>query len=79
MSTSNKKLLFQYLLLFPFYNVIGIAIGSYILYLLFDWEKSYALAFFKVGAIFLVFLFYALNLRTLVNAISGTFNSNKSL
>ncbi|RUO45624.1 hypothetical protein CWE23_06450 [Idiomarina aquatica] len=79
MRPSNKKLLFRYLLLFPIYNVVGIAVGSYVLYLLFGWEKSYAIAFFKVGAVFLVLLFYLLNIRTLITAISGTFSSKKSL
>ena len=72
---SNKKLLFQYLLLFPFYNVLGIAVGTGLLYLVFGWEYEYAISFFKVAALFLVLLFYVLNFRTLITAIGGALKS----
>ena len=53
----HAKALLQYLLLYPLYNVIGIAAGSAFLYFLLGWSVSYGMAFFKVASIALVIIF----------------------
>lgn len=67
----HAKALLQYLLLYPLYNVIGIAAGSAFLYFLLGWSVSYGMAFFKVASIALVIIFYFLNIRILFEAIVG--------
>ncbi len=67
----KQKLIWQYAIIFPLLNVIGIAAGTFLLYVAFDWEYAYAISFFKVAAIVLVVIFYVLNFRTLVSAITS--------
>lgn len=69
--SENKKLIWQYVFFFPFLNVLGIGVGTFLLYVAFDWEYVYAINFFKVAAIALVVIFYILNFRILVAAISN--------
>ena len=61
---NRRKLLLQYLLIYPAYNVVGMAVGTVILYLLFSWSVDYAKSFFYGSSVVLVVIFYALNIST---------------
>ena len=67
--SEKQKIIWQYAVFFPLLNVVGIGIGTLLLYMVFDWEYAYAISFFKVAAIALVVIFYLLNFRTLISAI----------
>ena len=62
---NRRKLLLQYLLIYPAYNVVGMAVSTVILYLLFSWSVDYAKSFFYGSSVVLVVIFYALNISTI--------------
>ena len=57
---TKRKLLAQYLLLYPIYTVIAQAALCGLLAVAFGWSFSYAKSFFLVSSIFLVILFYVI-------------------
>ena len=66
---TKRKLLVQYLLLYPIYTVIALAALCGLLAIAFDWSFIYAKSFFLVSSIFLVILFYVMNFRAILQAL----------
>jgi hypothetical protein len=66
---TKRKLLLQYLLLYPIYTVIALAVLCGFLSIAYGWTYSYTKSFFLVSSIFLVVLFYILNFRAIIQAL----------
>lgn len=66
---SRAKLFFRYFILYPACNVVAMGVGAAILYFFLNWDVEYAVAFFKVSSVFLVFLFYILNIKAILSLI----------
>ena len=71
---NRNRLLLKYLILYPMLNVVGMAVGTFALYFSFSWTVEYARAFFYVGAVFLIVIFYLLNFHIIFQAF---FSGNK--
>lgn len=66
---TKRKLLYQYLLLYPIYTVIALAVLCWFLSIAFGWSYCYTKSFFLVSSIFLVVLFYVMNFRAIIQAL----------
>lgn len=66
---SRRKRLLQYLVIYPFFNVAGMAIGTALLFIVFSWTIEYAKVFFYISSAALIIIFYVLNFFTIVQAL----------
>jgi hypothetical protein len=65
----KQKLLLQYLLIYPLYNVLGMALGATILAITLSWDFTFAKFFFLLSSGVLIFIFYILNIRIILDAV----------
>ena len=66
---SKRRLLLQYILYIPVSILISAGVLSFIFHYSYNWDVDYSISFFKVSSIFLIILFYLLNVGTLIKAM----------
>ena len=75
---NNRKLLLQYLFVYPFYYVVAMFIATVILFFLMSWSQDYAIKFFYIMAGIMGIGSYFFHWRIGFYAISDILNSKQS-
>jgi hypothetical protein len=72
-----RKLLFNYLIIYPFYYVISMGLATLILWWLLGWEDNYALVWFKILALIMGGASYFIHWRICLFALMESFRNKK--
>lgn len=72
----SRKLLISYLFIYPLYFVIGMAVSTFILFLMFDWTPEYAVIWFKITALAMGLASYVINWRIGLFAFLDSFGKS---
>lgn len=66
---TKKQLILQYFFYIPVASVLGVGAITLLFYYSYSWSFEYAFSWFKVASIFIVILFYILNINVLINTL----------
>lgn len=65
----KRQLILQYFFYIPVASVLGAGAITLLFYYSWSWSFEYAFSWFKVASIFIVTLFYMLNINVLINTL----------
>jgi len=66
---TKKQLILQYVFYIPIASVLGVGAITLLFYYSYGWSLEYAFSWFKVASVFIVILFYILNLNVLIKVL----------
>ena len=74
---NNRKLLLQYLFVYPLYYVVAMLVATVILFFLMSWSQDYSVKFFYIMAGIMGIGSYFFHWRIGFYALSDILNSNR--